>query len=337
MSSSGPDRTLEAVARLAGGVAHDLNNALLPLRAYGEIAQRTIARGEVPSEEIAEMLAAADRASALTRELLAYAGRVVHRPELIDLNDLVSTSTIEAAVSLDPEPVLVLADRRLLESVLATLAGTARGALAIQVSRAGPAAQLVVTSTALELDDETRAHFFEPFVVGGLGLASARAIVTQSGGTIAIESAGDGTAFVIELPLPAAEGRAEPEPLPATEAGSLVVLLVEDDDAVRSSIERMLASNGYSVVAVENGEDAVTLVGEIRADLVLTDVVMGGLNGRETAERILEAHPGLPVLFMSGYTDDVALRQSVGDRLAPFLQKPFGAEDLARAIADVLA
>jgi two-component system, cell cycle sensor histidine kinase and response regulator CckA len=332
-----PDGTPEAVARLAGGVAHDLNNALLPLRAYGEIAQRMTARGEDPSAEIGEMLAAADRATALMRELLAFAGEVVHRPELVDLNELVAASTAGAAVSIHPEPVLVLADRALLESVLATLAGIAQGVTELRVSCAAPAARLVVHSAALELDDETRAHLFEPFVVGGLALAGAQGIVTQSGGTTAVESApGGGTAFVIELPLASGEGRAQPEPLRAMEAASLVVLLVEDDDAVRSSIERMLASDGYTVVTAANGEDAVLLAGEVRADLVLTDVAMRGLNGRETAERILETQPALPVLFMSGYTDDAALRRSVGDRVTPFLQKPFGAEDLTRAIADVL-
>jgi CheY-like chemotaxis protein len=146
----------------------------------------------------------------------------------------------------------------------------------------------------------------------------------------------DADAFVIELPLAIGGEAMEPDLCPTTEAESLVVLLVEDDDAVRSSIERMLASDGYSVVSAANGEDAITLAREVDADLVLTDVAMRGLNGRETAERILETQPDLPVLFMSGYTDDVVLRRSVGDRAAPFLQKPFGAEDLARAIADVL-
>jgi two-component system, cell cycle sensor histidine kinase and response regulator CckA len=274
---------------------------------------------------VAEMLAAADRATALTRELLAYAGKVVHRPELLDLNDLVAGSHRS-------EPAFVLADRVLLESVLATLMRTVGSSTETEVSSAGSTARLVVRGTGLELDDETRAHVFEPFVVGGLGLASAYAIVAQSGGTMRV----DADAFVIELPLAVGGEAAEPDLYPTKEAESLVVLLVEDDDAVRSSIERMLTSDGYSVVSAANGEDAITLAGEVDADLVLTDVAMRGLNGRETAERILETQPDLPVLFMSGYTDDVVLRRSVGDRVAPFLQKPFGAEDLARAIADVL-
>lgn len=332
MKPSCPDRTLEEVARLAGGIAHDLNNALLPLRAYGEIAQRMIARGEDATGEVGEMIAAADRATALTRELLTYAGKVVHRPELLDLNGLVAGSTVDAAVSLHPEPVPVLADRGLLESVLATLVGTAGDAAAIEVTSAGPAARLVVRC-ALELDDETRAHIFEPFAVGGLGLASAHAIVEQTGGTIGL----DGTAFVVELPLATGGEHAEPELLPTKDTECLVVLLVEDDAAVRAALQRMLASNGYSVLTAADGEAAIRLASEVHTDLVLTDVAMPGLNGRETAERIRETHPDMPVLFMSGYTDDAVLRRGLGDRVTPFLQKPFGAEDLARAIDDAMS
>jgi two-component system cell cycle sensor histidine kinase/response regulator CckA len=115
------------------------------------------------------------------------------------------------------------------------------------------------------------------------------------------------------------------------------VLLVEDDADVRTSIERMLAADGYSVVAAADGAEAIGLARRVHVDLVLTDVAMHGLNGRETAERIHQTHPDVPILFMSGYTDDAVLRRGVVDRRTPFLQKPFGAEDLACAIRDALS
>jgi two-component system cell cycle sensor histidine kinase/response regulator CckA len=360
------ERTLEAVARLAGGIAHDLNNALLPLRAYGEIALRKIGRGEDAAEEVQEMLAAADRASGLTRQLLAFSGTHVLRPDMVDLNDLVSGIEPELAsvvgddvtivTALHGEPVRVLADRGLLEHVLVNLAINAGAAMTpgggtmtvgVSADRTPLGAELTVCDTGRGMDAETAAHVFEPFFTAGgegrgrgLGLASAHGIVKQSGGTIAVESApGAGTAFIIRLPLLVEDAEVVQPREPRTKgpATGALVLLVEDDDAVRRSIERMLAADGYDVVTAANGEEAIQLAKDMRMDLVLTDVAMRGLNGRETAERIRQTDPDVPVLFMSGYTDDAVLRRGIGDRVTPFLQKPFGADDLARAIGDALS
>ena len=356
------ERTLEAVARLAGGIAHDLNNALLPLRAYGEIALKKIERGEDAREEVAEMLAASSRASALTRQLLAFSGRQVVRPEVLDLNELVAGLEPEIAGVVGPgialvqklhaEPVCVLADRSLLAHVLVNLAANAREAMseagtltiAVAADRSPLGAELTVCDTGRGMDADTAAHVFEPFFTDsggrGLGLASAHGIVKQSGGTISVESAvGSGSAFVIRLPLAADAERPDDRTSsrPAVNASGTVVLLVEDDAAVRTSIERMLSADGYNVLSAANGEEAVRLARRMHMDLVLTDVAMRGLNGRETAERIRHTHPDVPILFMSGYTDDAVLRRGVGDRETPFLQKPFGADDLACAIRDALS
>ena len=356
------ERTLEAVARLAGGIAHDLNNALLPLRAYGEIALKKIERGEDAREEVAEMLAASSRASALTRQLLAFSGRQVVRPEVLDLNELVTglAPEIEKVVGqgialvqkLHAEPVCVLADRSLLAHVLVNLAANAREAMseagtltiAVAADRSPLGAELMVCDTGRGMDADTAAHVFEPFFTDGggrgLGLASAHGIVKQSGGTISVESAvGSGSAFVIRLPLAADAERPEDRTSsrPAVAASGIVVLLVEDDAAVRTSIERMLLADGYNVLAAADGEEAISLARRAHMDIVLTDVAMRGLNGRETAERIRHTHPDVPILFMSGYTDDAVLRRGVGDRETPFLQKPFGADDLACAIRDALS
>jgi len=357
---SGHERTLDAVARLAGGIAHDLNNALLPLRAYGEIALRKTARGEDAREEVEEMLAASGRAATLTRQLLAFSGRQVLRPEDLDLNEVVRTfepeltslvdSEIAIVTALHPTPVHVLADRSLLDHVLVNLVLNARaampegGTLTIAVSAdASPlGAEIRVSDTGRGMDAETVAHVFEPFFTGGgegagLGLASAHGIVKQSGGTIVAESTpGAGTAIVIRLPLDAHDAPAA-GPARAPEPAAAVVLLVEDDAAVRTSIERMLTATGYDVVSATDGEEAVRIAGATPMDVVLTDVAMRGLNGREAAELIRKAKPGVPIVFMSGYTDDAVLRRGIGDRELRFLQKPFGVDELSRALDDALA
>lgn len=358
---TGHERTLEAVARLAGGIAHDLNNALLPLRAYGELALRKIERGENAREEVEEMLAAGNRATALTRQLLAFSGRQVLRPEILDLNALVRGlepeldalvgDDIEIVTALHAGPVDVLADHGLLDHVLVNLVLNARAAMpdggtltiAVSTDRSPLGAELTVCDTGRGMDAETTAHLFEPFFTGGgegmgLGLASAHGIVRQTGGTISVESApGAGTAVVIRLPLAREEHRDEPMAgrlEPATP--SATVLLVEDDATVRTSIERMLTTNGYSVLTAADGAEAVTIARTASMDVVLTDVAMSGLNGRETADRIRLTKPDVPIVFMSGYTDDAVLRRGVGDRELLFLQKPFGADELSRAIDDAI-
>ena len=357
---TGHERTLEAVARLAGGIAHDLNNALLPLRAYGEIALRRIARGEDAREEVEEMLAASERATALTRQLLAFSGRQVLRPEVVDLNALVRSLEVtdlvrdEIAIvrSLSAVPVHVNADPTLLDHVIVNLVLNARaampdgGTITIAVSKDGSrlGAELRVSDTGHGMDAETATRVFEPFFAcdesaRGLGLAAAHGIVTQSGGTISIETApGAGTSMVIRLPLAGVDHRDEPA---ATRddgyTRGATVLLVEDDDAVRASVERMLNSSGYGVVTAADGEEAVRLALTTAMDIVLTDVAMSGLNGREAAEQILSSKPDVPVVFMSGYTDDAVLRRGVGDRELRFLQKPFGIDELTRALDDALA
>jgi two-component system, cell cycle sensor histidine kinase and response regulator CckA len=355
---TGQERTLDAVARLAGGIAHDLNNALLPLRAYGEIALKRMERGEPAADEVEEMLAAAERASSLTRQLLAFSGRQVLRPDIVDLNDLVTALEPELGSLLGDDlairvvrygtPVRVLADRTLLEHVLVNLVQNARAAtsvggtvtVAVSANARTQQAELTVCDTGRGMDADTAAHLFEPFFTrgegagNGLGLAAAHGIVTQSGGTIDVETApGEGAVFAIRLPLFESEtADRQPDEHPPAEADGAVVLLVEDDVTVRASVERMLSADGYGVVAAAGGEEAIAIAADFRPDVVLTDVAMPGLNGRETAERIREIRPGVPVVFMSGYTDDLVLRRGIGDGATPFLQKPFGAGDLARAI-----
>ena len=365
---------LEAVGRLAGGIAHDFNNLLLGIRGYGELALRALGRGEDAIEEVEEMVAGADRASVLTRQLLAFSRRQVLRSEILDLNEVVTELDkllcrllgddilLETLVS--DEPVYVNADRGQLEQVVANLAVNARdampggGRLTIKISPVdigsdhgvavspGRFAMLSVTDTGTGLDSETAARLFEPFFTTkpegtGLGLATVHGIVTQSGGSIwTYSELGEGTTFKVYLPL-AARGRAALKPLPALPEGTgadKTILLVEDDQPVRDVVGRMLEAAGYRVLDARDGETALALAGDYagRIDLLLSDLVMPGLGGRETAERLHKVHPETAVLFMSGYSDEAILRRGVLVAGAEFLEKPFGSDDLNRRVRDVL-
>jgi PAS domain S-box-containing protein len=365
---------LEAVGRLAGGVAHDFNNLLLGIRGYGELALRALSRGEAASEEVEEMIAGTDRASALTRQLLAFSRQQVLRSEILDLNEIASEMDkllrgligddvlLETIVA--DEPVYVNGDRSQLEQVVANLAVNARdampdgGQLTIQVCTIdlgadhgigvppGRYAMLAVCDTGTGFDDETAARIFEPFFTTkidgtGLGLATVHGIVTQSDGSIwTYSELGEGATFKVYLPLVQdahPKTITPPETLVAWVTGQ-TILLVEDDQHVRAVVERMLDAAGYLVLAAGDGEAALELARDYdgRIDLLLSDLIMPGLGGRETAERLAKLRPETAVLFMSGYTDDAVLRRGVLTGGAAFLEKPFGSDALNRRVRDVL-
>jgi signal transduction histidine kinase len=363
---------MEAVGQLAGGIAHDFNNLLLALRGYGELALRALARGEDAREEVEEMLRASDRAAALTKQLLAFSRRQVLQPQVVDLNCVVADIEkllvrligedvdIESVASAGP--AFVHADRGQLEQVLTNLALNARdamqdgGKLTIEVCvkaidehhplAIGPGryAVLAVSDTGDGMDAETASQIFEPFFTTkelgtGLGLSTVHGIVKQSGGRVWVYSEpGHGTTFKIYLPLVEETPHMDQLDEPAVRDGNgETILLVEDDAEVRSFVSRMLLDAGYNVFTASSGHQALLLARERpRIDLLVTDVVMPGASGRETAERLRELQPDTAVLYMSGYTDDVVLRRGVLQRDTAFLQKPFGSVDLARKVREVL-
>jgi len=365
---------LEAIGRLAGGVAHDFNNLLLVVRGYGELAVGRLDGDESGlRDEIREMLCATERATALTAQLLAFSRRQVLSPEVLDLNDVLDTTSrllgrligehIEFVTSHPTAPVRVLADQGQLEQVITNLAVNGRdampdgGTLAIELStveldetaahHSGPGryALLAVTDSGEGMDDETRRRVFEPFFTTkdekgtGLGLATVHGIVNQSGGHIYVYSElGHGTTFKVYLPLveDAVLGR-RAEAAPGA-GGRETILLVEDDPTVRTVVLRMLGAQGYTVLDAENGAEALEIVDAHPAaiPLVITDLVMRGLTGRETAAKIRERSPATRVLYMSGYTDDSALRSGSLESGSAFIQKPFGAADLARRVREIL-
>src|SRR3989454_9914411 len=198
------------------------------------------------------------------------------------------------------------------------------------------------------MDAQTKSHIFEPFFTTkekgkgtGLGLATVYGIVNQSDGYIWVYSEpGHGTSFKIYLPpVPDAPGPVRPAFEPSASArGSETVLAVEDDEMVRALIRRMLETRGYTVLLASHGDEALRLLARHPAciDLLMTDVVMPGMSGRDLADRVAELRAGIKVLYLSGYTDDAIVRHGVLEPGIAFLQKPFSADALARKVREVL-
>jgi PAS domain S-box-containing protein len=354
---------LEAIGQLAGGIAHDFNNLLLALRGYGELALRRLERGEGGVEDdISEMLDATDRATALTHQLLAFGRRQVLSPEVIDLGEVVKDmdrllrrligEQVDLVTVQDRnERVLVEVDRSQLEQVIANLAVNARdampegGRLEIEVASDGAGqAILSVTDSGCGMDEETVARLFEPYFTTkgengtGLGLATVHGIVSQSGGRISVATdLGNGSTFRVFLPR--AHGVPAPAPVVQAEAvgGTEAILVIEDDPMVRTIVTAMLRDRGYEVLAVDGGDAAVAAfsASSTTFHLVLSDLVMPGLNGRQTMERLRELGCEAKVLYMSGYADGALLGSELDAPIA-LIQKPFDGGALARQVRDAL-
>lgn len=347
---------MEAVGRLAGGVAHDFNNLLVGIRGYNELALLKIGDGP-GSAEIGGSIAATEKAAGLTAQLLAYSRRQVLDPNVFDLRDAIAemtgllrrmiNGTIELVTTLPDQPALVYADRSQIEQVLMNLSLNARDAMPsggrltieVAVDAAEQQARMLVTDDGEGMDAKTVAQIFEPFfstkgAAGtGLGLSIVHGIVNQSGGQIAVESEpGQGTTIAITLPLAEQEQtqtQTETPPSSHTRRGE-TVLLVEDDPIVRDVVSSMLTQRGYSLCVAASGEEAVALAQTQPAsfDLVVSDLVMPGLNGRQTAEAVCAYQPQAKVLYISGYTDDEAVQVGGYEPGIAFLQKPFSIDEL---------
>jgi signal transduction histidine kinase/CheY-like chemotaxis protein len=366
---------LEAVGRLAGGVAHDFNNIMSVILSRGALAASRLAPGDPLRAELDEIAHAARRAATLTRNLLAFSrGQVLSR-ETLDLNAMVTDVTrllrpligedLELDVRLGADAGVVLVDRGQLEQVVTNLVMNAReampagGALAIETSAvalaagqvaelaAGRYATLTVTDAGHGMDEATLARVFEPFFTTkergtGLGLSTVYGIVKQSGGHVAVTSElGRGTRFT--LWFPAAEGEARVTPTPHERAadplrGDEELLLVEDQPSVRASIRAILVRYGYRVHEASDAASALKLAeAHPGIALVITDVVMPRMGGRELVERLLTRRPSLAVIFMSGYAEDFALGEGASAAAVSCLQKPFPPELLLQRIRDLLS
>ncbi len=370
---------MEAIGRLAGGVAHDFNNMLTAIRGYSELLLADLPANDRRRHQAEEILKAAERAASLTQQLLAFSRRQVIQPKTVDLNALLTNlmgmlrrvigEDIRLVTRLEPGLWPVTADPGQLEQVVLNLAVNARdampqgGVLTIETANVreepssggghaagGPGAvQLTVRDTGSGMDAGTLARIFEPFFTTkelgrgtGLGLATVYGIVEQSGGTITADSApARGTTFAIRFPRaqrPAADARAIDGPAEVL-TGSETILVVEDEPFVREFLKKLLASRGYQVLDAASGAEALARCEAYRRPihLLLTDVVMPEMNGRQLAEMLVAQRPEIRVLFMSGYTDDAVLRHGVQNRSEAFIQKPYAPEALLRTIREVLS
>jgi PAS domain S-box-containing protein len=371
---------MEAVGRLAGGVAHDFNNLLTIICGYSQMVLDDGSAARPIRDKLEQILNAANRASVLTRQLLAFSRRQVLQPTLVNLNHLLTNMmsllgplvgehiTIETA--LDPAVSCIEADSHQIEQVVMNLAANSRDAMPnggrfrVQTtmvasadvsfdgggSGTGRYVRLRISDTGCGMDDRTRERAFEPFFTTkglgkgtGLGLSTVYGIVRQNQGEIHIWSEpGRGTAFVLDFPaVPGIEARSETttgQP-PKGAAAAETVLVVEDEPAVRILVKQTLQQLGYTVLEASDGYEALRAIeghgGEIH--LVLTDVIMPLMNGRELATRLEVIRPGAKVLYMSGYTDDVLAFHGLSQPEVNFIQKPFTRSGLAEKVEMVLS
>jgi two-component system, cell cycle sensor histidine kinase and response regulator CckA len=356
---------MEAVGRLAGGIAHDFNNLLTAIRGYADFLLDDLPEG--PSrDDVAEIHRVTERAVALTRQLLVFGKRQVAQPQLLDVNAVVDElhdmlarvlgEDIDLACSLAPELPAVRMDRAQLEQVLLNLVFNARdampdgGRLAIEtrLAQSDGAVEIVVTDSGSGIPPAVLPHIFEPFFTTkgaggtGLGLSTVYAIAEQAGGEVRARSC-EGEGATLTVRLPAAETRTRQDPVhgPAVidHRGTGTVLVVEDEAHVRAVVRRVLEQRGYTVVEASDGHEALrrweALAGSVQ--LVLTDVVLPGLSGPEVAERIRRESPDVPVLFMSGYTDDMAALKRVSGRDVPLIEKPFTPQSLLARVVELVA
>lgn len=355
---------MEAIGRLAGGVAHDFNNALTAIKGHCEFLLLDHTQPDQERDDLLQINKAADYAASLTRQLLAFSRRQILSPKIVNLNETVKDvskllhRTLGENVRLSTllaeglNPVRV--DPGQLEQILMNLAINARdampegGRLTIETGAAERMVFLRVVDTGIGMDAETLKHIFEPFFttkeIGkgtGLGLPTVYGIVKQSGGEVDVVSApGQGTAFTVSLPAAAGEhssvvpGADDPESL----QGDETILLVEDEPTVRALMSRILRRNGYTVIEAADAVKALEVsVGHVGAiPLVVTDLVMPGLNGRQLADRLVQQRPTLKVLYISGYADETVVRHGLLDPGTEMLQKPFTPMALSHKVRQML-
>ncbi|MCX6362178.1 MAG: response regulator [Armatimonadetes bacterium] len=363
---------MEAVGRLAGGVAHDFNNMLMAVLTNAELARDELPSGHAAVEHLDEIDGVARRSANLTRQLLAFARRQPSAPVVLDVNAEVGAmlkmlrrligEDIELVWKPGPGLWLVKVDPSQIDQLMVNAGVNARdamlgpGTLTVETANVtldgGDYVMLAVSDTGHGMDAETLQHVFEPFyttkVVGegtGLGLATVFGIMQQNSGFVRVESEpGRGATFRMYLPRSGEEAPADaavavsaPEAAPPRRGGE-TILLVEDERPIRISTQRLLERLGYRVMSAESPEEAVATAGafEGEIDLLLTDVVMPHMSGVELAQALCAARPGLRCIYMSGYTANVIAEEGVLGDGVRFLAKPFARETLAAAIREAL-
>ncbi|HPQ71034.1 MAG TPA: PAS domain S-box protein [bacterium] len=370
---------MEAVGRLAGGVAHDFNNLLTGISGNLQLALLDLKKSDPLTETLEEIRKAADSATALTRQLLAFSRKQIIEPKVLDLNELIEAmhkmlvrligEDIQLQTLAGEDLGVVKIDQGQFEQILVNLAVNARdampngGKLIVETanvelneeycrlrsySSPGAYVMLAVSDTGAGMSEEVKAHLFEPFFTTkekgkgtGLGLATIYGAVKQAGGNVEVYSEeGKGTTFKVYLPRveekaekPALFGRTNEMP-----GGKETILLVEDEEIVRNLAIKVLKRLGYKVLHADSGGDALLLAEQYNEPihLLLTDVVMPVMNGRQLAERLSTIHPEAKVLFTSGYTENIIVHHGVIDEGVRFISKPYSPGDLAKMVRRTL-
>jgi len=367
---------MESIGRLAGGVAHDFNNMLAVILGHAEMGMEDTGNPDRTREHLTEILDATNRSTALTRQLLAFARKQVASPRVLDLNQEVEDTlkmlrrligeNITLVWTPAPDVWRIRIDPSQVSQILANLSVNARDAISgagtltiattnVTISQAearanlrlrpGEFVRLTVTDTGSGMPPEVMAHLFEPFFTTkapgkgtGLGTATVYGIVTQNNGLIDVTSqVGHGTTMAIYLPRVTEEVETEVAAQSGVGRGSGTILLVEDEASMRNMTRRMLERLGYTVIACHssaNALDTASTAGPI--PLLLTDVVMPGMNGRELADVLTARHPAMKVVFMSGYTAEIIAPQGVLDDDVHFLPKPFTLAQLGAKLHEAL-
>jgi PAS domain S-box-containing protein len=369
---------MESVGRLAGGVAHDFNNQLTAIIGFSELIKSSLDSNDPLFGEVEEVLKAADSASRLTAQLLAFSRKQTIDPKVVDINETVERSQkmLKRLIEEDIDLVFVpgkdlwrtKVDPGQLDQVMVNLSVNARdampdgGRLKIETAnvafdeefckihaaaKPGDFVMLAVSDDGCGMEKEVLDNIFEPFFTTkamdegtGLGLSTVYGIVKQHGGFIyAYSEPGQGTSFKIYLPR--VGEKVDEIAKPATDApvfGSETVLLVEDNEMVRHLAKRILEKSGYRVLEAEQGGDAYLQCKayEKEIHLLLTDVVMPKMSGKELYDQIAPLRPDIKVLYMSGYTDDAIVHRGVLDEGTPFIQKPFKVDALLHKVREVL-
>ena len=373
---------MEAVGKLAGGVAHDFNNVLSVITGYTELLLLRLGRKNPARRELEQIHKAGERAATLTGQLLAFSRRQVLQLKPLQLPEVVENigkmirrligENIEFVTEASPDPWTVRADPSQVEQILMNLTVNARdamprgGRLVVSTENLFLESQLVereltippgryatlkIADNGCGMDEAILSRIFEPFYTTkekgkgtGLGLATVYGIVKQSNGFIRVESApGAGTAFTVYLPVAVKEeDDAKEEPQSAVNrglTGKETILLVEDEEMVRELATESLQRYGYTVLAASNGDKALSICEEYKEkiDLLITDLVMPGMNGIELARRFLDSRPEIPVLFMSGYSEDAVEHLKDMTQRQSFLPKPITPTILSRKVREMFS
>jgi len=370
---------MEAIGQLAGGIAHDFNNLLTVVIGNAEMALMDLGRDHRLYTVIEEVKKAGQRASNLTRQLLAFSRKQILQPEILSLNEVVLgmkkmlqrvlRENIELETRLIPDLGLAEADRGQMEQIIVNLAVNARdampsgGTLTIETANVdldeeyarahlevtpGSYVMLAVSDSGIGMTKDVQERLFEPFFTTkgrdkgtGLGLATVYGIVKQSKGSIWVYSEpGRGAAFKIYLPRvkKAGPGRKQRESDTKIPRGSETVIVVEDDETVRKTVLMFLKKYGYTVLSAATGKEGLAIFRAHKdpIHLLLTDMVMPGLSGKDLATQAKRLRPDLKVLYMSGYTDQGIANNGIIEKGIHFIQKPFTHQELATKVREVI-